>query len=159
MWYATKTEGVGFCPDVKSECDTHLQSKVSKVLVMPAGGSPYPQYEDYVWLLSLNEIRNQDRRSRFLSRCLIVKSNEICNQDRHWKWVIKKTYFFRYLYHISTFTLCGVATINQLLVTKRHHRPGWPKSAAATRQHRLKAGHGHGRVSGWRNWNASEGKV
>ena len=51
------------CPDVKSKCDTHLQSNVR---VRPARGSPYPQYEDYVGLLSL--MRYATRRMLLLER-------------------------------------------------------------------------------------------
>ena len=51
------------CPDVKSKCDTHLQSNVR---VRPAGGAPYPQYEDYVWLLSLMRYATKTDMSRFV---------------------------------------------------------------------------------------------
>ena len=51
------------CADVKSKCDTHLQSNVR---VRPARGSPYPQYEDYVWLLSLMRYATKTDMSRFV---------------------------------------------------------------------------------------------
>ena len=69
-----RDESVG--PDVKSKCDTHLQSKVG---LRPARGSPYPQYEDYVWLLSLMRYATMTDMSRFV-QMLSQNVIRICSQ-------------------------------------------------------------------------------
>ena len=65
------------CPDVKSKCDTHLKSNVR---VRPARGSPYPQYEDYVGLLSLMRYATKTDMSRFV-QMLSQNVIRICSHD------------------------------------------------------------------------------